>query len=121
MNNPATERRQHTRVIGDGLPLILQEGAHTPLRVRDLSESGVAFFSETPVPVMTRVAFTLEIPRPDGDAAFVEGQGVVVRCERLSSSLGHYEVALFVNQLDTEARASILTFAQTQMEAGREA
>jgi hypothetical protein len=70
---------------------------------------------------MTRVLFTLEIPQTDGDAAFVEGQGVVVRCERLSSSLGHYEVAIFFNDLSAEARSSILAFVQTQMEAGREA
>jgi len=105
-NNPETdeekmsqnqERRRHPRTSIQDLPITL--GGDTPLRVRDLSQSGACFFSETPLRMMTHVRFAFDFPLGNGTMAHAEGEGVVVRCERISPALGHYEVALFFQDL----------------------
>ena len=105
-NNPETgepqmtqnqERRRHPRTSIQDLPITLD--GDTPLRVRDLSQSGACFFSETPLRMMTHVRFSFDFPLADGTKAHAEGEGVVVRCERISPALGHYEVALFFQDL----------------------
>lgn len=91
------ERRRHRRHQVQDLPILLD--GDTPLRVRDLSQSGACFFSETPIRMMTHVKFAFDFPTKDGKSATATGEGVVVRCERLSPALGHYEVALFFQEL----------------------
>ena len=89
------ERRRHPRFAVDNLPVLVGDGQ--ALRVRDLSRTGACFFSETQVRVMTHVRFLFELP---GQDVKVAGEGVVVRCERISPAVGHYEVALFFQDLD---------------------
>jgi len=121
VTEPAKERRQHPRVQGEGLPIILTEGT-SPLRVRDLSESGVAFFAEQPLPVMSRVGFSLELPSLDQSQSIqANGEGVVVRCERLSSAMGHYEVAVFFQDINSEMSELINAFVARQIDAGKHA
>ncbi|PCH76083.1 MAG: hypothetical protein COB96_07260 [Planctomycetota bacterium] len=120
VTEPAKERRLHPRVQGDGLPLILREGTAS-LRVRDLSESGAAFYSEQPLPVMARVGFTLEFPDENGEQLRADGEGVVVRCERLSSALGHYEVSVFFQDLNPEMAKVVNAFVCRQLDAGKHA
>jgi hypothetical protein len=91
------------------------------LRVRDLSESGAAFYSEKPLPVMARVGFTLEFPDENGEQLRADGEGVVVRCERLSSALGHYEVAVFFQDLNPEMAKVVNAFVCRQLDAGKHA
>lgn len=96
------ERRAHPRVAAPELPLRLADGANA-LRVRDISQSGVAFFSESSIPLWTTVKFELELPGPDGEAQTVRGEGAIVRCDRVSPAVGHYEVAVFFQHLDRDA------------------
>jgi len=98
LTNLKQERRAHPRLAAPDLPLKLA-GSGSPLRVRDISQSGVAFFADSPVALMTRVTFEIELPSEDGSPAAVAGEGAVVRCERLSPALGHYEVAVFFQHL----------------------
>ena len=105
------ERRRHPRTGIQELPIILD--GQTPLRVRDLSQSGACFFSETPLRMMTHVRFAFDFPLPDGNTARAEGEGVVVRCERLSPALGHYEVALFFQDLYPGSERAIRTFLES--------
>lgn len=111
---PLRERRKHPRVQAEELPLKLhgQEGA--PLRVRDISKAGVAFFSDQPIALMTRVRFTLEFPgeakQNGAGEAQASGEGVVVRCERLAPALGHFEVAVFFSELPERARQALAGF-----------
>jgi hypothetical protein len=107
VTRPDHERRQHPRVPAGDLPIQIQMAGQAPLKVRDLSRSGIAFYSESPIAMMTQVAFALEFPRADGASRFAEGHGVVVRCERLASALGHYEVAVFFSELSAEAAALV--------------
>lgn len=93
------ERRAHPRVAAPELPLKLA-GEGAALRVRDISQSGVAFFADNPVALMTKVRFEVELPSADGKGRPIVGEGAVVRCERLSPALGHYEVAVFFQHLE---------------------
>jgi len=119
-NNPETsepqmaqnqERRRHHRTSIEDLPITLD--GDTALRVRDLSQSGACFFSETPLRMMTHVRFSFDFPLADGTQARAEGEGVVVRCERLSSALGHYEVALFFQDLYPGSDRAIRDYLET--------
>ncbi|NQU48445.1 MAG: PilZ domain-containing protein [Planctomycetes bacterium] len=94
------ERRAHPRANAPEIPLTLI-GSDEVLRVRDISQSGVAFYSESPVPLMTRVQFQIQLPDSARDTEqTVVGEGAVVRCERLSPALGHYEIAVFFQHLE---------------------
>jgi hypothetical protein len=92
------ERRKHPRKAVKDLPISVD--GDTPLRVRDLSQSGACFFSETPLRMMTHVKFAFEFEDSSGETIGISGEGVVVRCERISPTLGHYEVAIFFQSLD---------------------
>jgi len=120
-NNPETEkmnwdanreRRRHSRLSVRDLPIILE--GEIPLRVRDLSQSGACFFSETPLRMMTHVHFSFNFQTPDGQSLKAEGEGVVVRCERLSPALGHYEVALFFQDLYPGSADAIRAYLERQ-------
>jgi hypothetical protein len=106
------ERRRHRRLSVRDLPIVLD--GDTPLRVRDLSQSGACFFSETPLRMMTHVRFAFNFQLPDGQTVKAEGEGVVVRCERLSPALGHYEVALFFQDLYPGSSDAIRTYLERQ-------
>ena len=111
----AKERRQHPRVLASELPILLQEGSDAPLRIRDLSRSGVAFYSETPIAVMTQVRFAIEFPHREAGSTFSEGEGVVVRCERLASALGHYEIAVFFGEVSKDAAMLIQAYVDRNL------
>ena len=114
MPTHASERRTHPRTPAPDIPLRIGPEEGNGFRVRDLSKSGVAFFSESSIPLMTLVQFTLEIPDPGGDSRQVFGQGAVVRCEPLAPSVGHFEVALFFQDLEDEAARWIGEFVASK-------
>lgn len=96
------ERRRHPRYAVEDLP-VLVGGTEQELRVRDLSRSGACFFAEAPIRVMTHVRFHFALPG-DPEAQAISGEGVVVRCERISPAIGHYEVALFFQDIGADDR-----------------
>ena len=103
------ERRRHPRVQAD-LPVFLEleDGTHQA-RLRDVSQAGVCFFLDRPIPEMTALALSLELPLTGG-AREVRGNGAVVRCEKISAVLDHYEIAVFLPEIDTEGRAAIASY-----------
>ncbi len=82
--------------------------------MRDISKSGVAFFAESAIPLMTLVNFALEIPTNEGEPQTISGQGAVVRCEPLAPNMGHFEIALFFQELDADAEKSIAAFVSSK-------
>ena len=75
-------------------------------RVRDVSRAGVCFFIDRPIPVMTAMRIDLELPVEEGKR-FITGGGVVVRCEKISARLDHYEIALFLNDIADPDQAAL--------------
>ena len=104
------ERRRHPRLRVENLPLSLDgSGA---LRVRDLSRSGVCVFSEQPMRMMTHVRFHFSLPH--ATEAEIAGTGVVVRCERVSPAIGHYEVAIFFQDFESGCEKALMGYLADQ-------
>ena len=111
-----SERRQWSRVRADWpITVRLEDGEHEA-RVRDVSRGGVCFFLDRPVPEMTllRMDFTLPVK---GGVRHINGTGAVVRCERISEVLDHYEIAVFLQDMATPDRETIEAYVEGRAEA----
>jgi hypothetical protein len=103
------ERRRWPRAQADWpMRLALADGEHEA-RVRDVSRAGVSFFLDRPLPLMTRLRVDLELP-VEGGKRFVTGEGAVVRCEKISARLDHYEIAVFLQNLAEPDAATLESY-----------
>jgi hypothetical protein len=103
------ERRKWPRAKADWpISLELPEGRYEA-RVRDISEAGVCFFLDRPVNLMTQLEIELDLPEQDG-MLVIRGKGIVVRSEKLSERIDHYEVAVFMPDFSTKDRKAIASF-----------
>src|SRR5262245_53557375 len=101
------ERRRHPRANCE-LPITLTlDGATCEGRLRDISRAGVCFYLERPIALMTALRLALDLPNGgnSGKPKKIRGQGAVVRCERISPSLSHWEIAVFLHDLPEADRA----------------
>lgn len=115
---PGRERRRHPRAEADW-PLELQLGAvPVKARLRDVSRSGLCFFLDRPVTEMTVLSLNVAVPPGDGAAVGdgagkrgklpqIQAKGVVVRCEKISERVDHYEVAIFFHDIKPEDAEAI--------------
>jgi hypothetical protein len=69
---------------------------------------------------MTVLRMTLDLSVPAGKRA-IEGQGAVVRCERISKALDHYEIALYLNEMAEPDRRAIEDYVASTLGPGRTA
>ncbi len=114
------ERRRHTRARADWpIRLALADGEHEA-RVRDVSRAGVSFFLDRPLPLMTRMRIDLELPVADG-RRFVSGNGAVVRCEKISARLDHYEIAVFLQELAEPDADALQNYVEQSQSRSRSA
>jgi hypothetical protein len=100
------ERRRHPRAMCE-LPVTLSlDGATCEGKLRDVSRAGVCFYLERPIPVMTALRLALDLPADGaGRVRKIRGQGAVVRCERISPTVSHWEIAVFLHDLPEADRA----------------
>lgn len=85
-------------------------GAPREVRLRDLSVSGLCFFSEEPLNEMTVLQIVLELPDPNGSTDRIEAGGAVVRCQPISPRVEHYEVAVFFHDISNSSRECLQRF-----------
>jgi len=98
------ERRRWPRAQSE-LPITLSiEGVEYPAKLRDVSRAGVCFFLERKVPLMTVLGLALDV-QVGGRTHKIRGKGAVVRCEKISPALQHYEVALYLHDVSENDRA----------------
>ena len=103
------ERRRWERADAD-LPITISLAAgQCEARVRDVSRSGVCFFLDRPIPLMTVLEMSLALRVPGG-VRRVQGHGAVVRCEKISRAIEHYEIAVFLHEMAELDRAAIEEF-----------
>jgi hypothetical protein len=105
------ERRAHPRAACDWpITIQLRDGAH-PARLRDVSRAGICFFLDRAIPEMTILSVRIELPaaRPSGPG-WIDGRGVVVRCQPISRGVEHYEVAVFLDSLSEADRERLSAF-----------
>lgn len=104
------ERRAHPRAAADWpLEIALTSGPRPGLvqaRVRDVSRAGVSFYVDRPIAMMTMLELSLELPTAKGRAR-VRGKGAVVRCQRISAGVEHFEVAVYLHELSEADRRTI--------------
>jgi hypothetical protein len=85
-------------------------GTPREVRLRDLSAAGLCFFSEEPFREMTLLQVRLDLP----EQAPLSASGAVVRCQRISRHLEHYEVAVFLHGLAESDRRRLQAFVAEQ-------
>lgn len=114
-SSPATgaERRRWARAQSD-LPITVSlAGSKSPARVRDVSRAGVCFFFDRPIPMMTVLEVTLDM-RTAAGAKSIHGHGAVVRCEKISKAIDHYEIAVFLHEMSDTDRAAMEAYVGTR-------
>ena len=103
------ERRQYVRARAEWpITIELEDGPHEA-RIRDISQAGVCFFIDRPIPEMTALRVELDVPGSCGTRR-IRGAGAVVRCERISPPLEHYEIAVFITELASPDREWIAAY-----------
>jgi hypothetical protein len=109
------ERRKHPRAEAPwSVTLALDDGPHVA-RLRDISRAGLCFFLDRPIPPMTLLGVAFDLPGPHA----VRGQGAVVRCERISPGVEHYEIAVFLHDLPEEDLEAIDALVRATLQAGQ--
>jgi len=100
------ERRQWQRAQAEWpITVVLDDGPHEA-RIRDVSRGGVCFFLDRPVPEMTALRIEFDLPVESG-VRRISGMGAVVRCEKISQALEHYEIAVFLQEMADPDRETV--------------
>jgi hypothetical protein len=122
---PQRERRQYPRAIADW-PLFVSLSSrtgttaqkHEPARLRDVSRAGLSFYMDRPLAMMSVLALDLDLPMEHG-VRHVRGQGAVVRCERISAGVEHYEIAVFLHDMAEPDRRAIDEYVRQRAPAAK--
>jgi hypothetical protein len=100
------ERRRHPRAEADWTVEIALDDGHHRARLRDVSRIGLCFHIERAIPMMTVMRIGLDLPFGSG-VRRVTGSGAVVRCKRISPTLEHYEIAIFLHDMSDDDRDAL--------------
>lgn len=103
------ERRRHPRVRANCAVNLALDGGSFRANLRDISVSGMCFHLDRPITEMTTLGLDLELPYED-EILRVRGEGVVVRSEKISAAIDHYEVAVFFHALRDSDRERLETY-----------
>ncbi len=105
-SSQSPERRQWQRAQAEWpITVVLDDGPHEA-RIRDVSRGGVCFFLDRPVPEMTALRIEFDLPVKSG-VRRISGMGAVVRCEKISQALDHYEIAVFLQDMADPDRETV--------------
>lgn len=100
------ERRQWHRARAEWpITVVLDDGVHQA-RIRDVSPGGVCFFLDRPVKEMTTLRVEFDLPVESGTRR-ISGMGVVVRSEKISQAIDHYEIAVFMQDMAQPDRETV--------------
>ncbi len=106
------ERRRYPRAQIEGVvTLNLKSGVHHA-KLRDISRSGVSFYLERPVPMMTLLE--LELRLPSSTPRSILARGAVVRCDRIGPNVEHWEIAVFLHETTEKDREAIDAFVEAR-------
>ncbi len=101
-----SERRKWQRARAEWpITVVLEDGAHEA-KIRDVSRGGICFFLDRPLKEMTALRVEFDLPVVGG-VRRIAGRGAVVRCERISQVLDHYEIAVFLQEMAQPDRQTI--------------
>jgi hypothetical protein len=99
------------------MPITLQtpRGA-VQARMRDVSRAGVCFYMDQPLPLMTMLQLDLPLGKH-----LIRGGGAVVRCEKISKHLDHWEVAVFLHDMTESDRDLLDSYINQKLDAAKTA
>jgi len=110
MRMEGDERRRYPR-SRRGLPMAVDEAGPGVLNhVDNISANGVLCHTIKPIPLMTRMRITLDLPSPQGRR--VDAEGIVVRCDPDERGDDHFKVAILFTKIDPEEHESIRQFVE---------
>ena len=110
---PTQERRRSQRVLDEELSLKILIGEFdASTHTINISTSGLYCKVAKELPLMSRVKLMLMIPdisKPGKEAHSIEAEGVVVRAHPviIDGVVKHYDVAIFFDNLEPEAKMLI--------------
>ena len=107
--DPGRERRRWARALAEMPITLVGPAGSSEAKVRDVSRAGVCFFLDHPVPLMTVLGVAFDLATPIGRTR-VQGQGAVVRCEKIAKGVDHWEVAVFLHDMGESDRAALEEF-----------
>ena len=107
------DRREHPRAAADWRLTLRLADHEIEARLRDVSRTGLCFWVDHPLPELTQLAFDVELPT-DAGLQRVRATGAIVRCERIANRVDHWEVAVFLHDIDAEAAEAIDSFARSR-------
>ncbi|MBL7071777.1 MAG: PilZ domain-containing protein [Candidatus Omnitrophica bacterium] len=99
------EKRSKPR-IQQKLAIKVMEGDYCAVvETNNISESGVYFTADRPLPLMSRVAITLLLPTGSGKNSKIECGGTVVRTAPIASNIKiTYDTAIFFNDINEKTK-----------------
>lgn len=118
MTSDGSERRRYPR-SRRGLPLVVDESGPGVLNhVDNISANGVLCHTVKPVPLMTRMRISLDLPKPSERR--IDAEGVVVRCIPHERGDDHFRVAILFTKIDDEDHEAIRQFVEQDIVAAAE-
>lgn len=117
----STNRRRHARVPAS-VPIAAHHGGQAvQIEASNICEEGAYCQGRERVPVMTRMAVSIELPPVNGEIAPrpLRLDAVVVRCDPHPFEGGVFSLALFFPSLDDSERRRIARFVQGRREGER--
>ena len=117
MPSEGEDRRRYPRSRRK-LPVMVDDSGPGVLNhVDNISANGVLCHTVKPIPLMTRMRVTIELPKPAGRR--VDAEGIVVRCDPDDMGDDHFKVAILFTKLDDEDYEAIHGFVEHDIaEAG---
>ena len=111
------EQRRWPRAATSLTITIALDGRKHSAKLRDLSRAGVCFYLDRRIPLMTVLELSLDLPT-GGSTHKIRGSGAVVRCERISAGVEHYEVAVFLHDMADSDRALLDEHVRAALSVG---
>lgn len=113
MPSRGEERRRYPR-SKQRIPVIHDESGPGVLNhVDNISANGVLCHTVKPVPLMTRMRITLELPGSGNHR--LDAEGVVVRCEPDEVGDDHFKVAILFTKITDEDHEAIRKFVERDL------
>ena len=107
------ERRRHPR-SRRGFPIAEDKAGPGELtHVDNISCSGVLCHTKKPIPEMTKMSVSLELPDPVDKV--VEAEGVVVRCIPDEQGDEHYRVAILYTEVSDDDLEAIREYVERDL------
>lgn len=82
--------------------------------VENISANGVLAYTVKPIPSMTIMGITLDLPKPVDRR--IEAEGVVVRCDPEKEEAENYQVAILFTRMSANDRAAVESWVHQDLQ-----